>query len=638
MDLVIDDVDFDVPVETRQYTWGELNTLFMNEETESISDVSSDEEFDFDDMDVAGKDDGDGVDGGGGGGSSDLFQVPGLKPEYKLFPYQQNTVMWMRDREFDGLPPNSLTTDFSRAPGGIVSLEMGLGKTIIALALGAISRDRDRNERLGPTLWVVEKSKLYDIPREIEKFFGDSISYMVFYKEELGSKMDETERDVFIQGRDLVITTYDTVRIGYQSNNIAREVVQYNARTGNVDRLERVGMRHPENADNPDSYGKEILFRTPWARIVADESQKFRNPKSKLYESMMALPGKYRWCLTGTPVMNNTYDLYSSLSFCGYEGTYRWQQWTENTYRNHKCYRMILQMNTKQAGVKLPEIIKHEVLIELQGEERQAYDHWRRGTEMVYRKFRWEGEVSFASMLTCFVRLRQMCIAGYMTTENSKETKAKQRENAQQDELEWRRIFDEMNGGLTTWIYDRFGTAGIESAKVRRTVQIVKDELKDGQKCLIFSNFRGSLDLVEFALKLNIMGIRIARIDGGVTGKRRDWEIEMFKENPNVNVFLMTYGTGSKGLNLTEANHVVFMEPWWCPQIQLQAQKRAHRIGQTDDVHVYYLVAQDTIEERILQVQEEKLRLAENLLSKSRKVSAARPDAALIGRILGMRF
>ena len=150
-----------------------------------------------------------------------------------------------------------------------------------------------------------------------------------------------------------------------------------------------------------------------------------------------------------------------------------------------------------------------------------------------------------------------------------------------------------------------------ESAKIDELLKIVEETKANGHKMLIFTTYKKALDLI--IPKLNNIGISSYYIDGSVSSKKRMELVEKFN-NDNTDVFIITLKAGGTGLNLTSATVVIHLDLWWNPQTENQATDRAHRIGQKNTVEVIRLITKGTIEERILELQNKKRKLAELLI------------------------
>ena len=150
-----------------------------------------------------------------------------------------------------------------------------------------------------------------------------------------------------------------------------------------------------------------------------------------------------------------------------------------------------------------------------------------------------------------------------------------------------------------------------ESAKFELLTEILDTLLAEGHKALVYSQFVEVLKLVR--KHLDERGVRYAYLDGQT--RDRHGQVDLFQNDPNVPFFLLSLKAGGVGLNLTAAEYVIHLDPWWNPAVEMQAADRAHRIGQENPVFIYKFIARDTVEEKILQLQEQKRGLVEQLIS-----------------------
>ena len=150
-----------------------------------------------------------------------------------------------------------------------------------------------------------------------------------------------------------------------------------------------------------------------------------------------------------------------------------------------------------------------------------------------------------------------------------------------------------------------------DSGKLEDVMHMVKSTVSEGHKILIFSQFVKHLSIVrEF---LNEEEIQYAYLDGAT--KDRQEQVTLFQEDPNIRVFLISLKAGGVGLNLTKAEYVFLLDPWWNPAVESQAIDRAHRIGQQNKVIIYKFITRETVEEKIMALQERKMALAGELIS-----------------------
>jgi hypothetical protein len=188
---------------------------------------------------------------------------------------------------------------------------------------------------------------------------------------------------------------------------------------------------------------------------------------------------------------------------------------------------------------------------------------------------------------------------------------------------------------VLAWLRNESGTAGTRSSKITEIVRILRG-IPAGEKAIIFSTFASTLDLIASACRQRLPGVGFVQIDGTIKGQRREAVLNKFKANPSVRLLLMTYRIGSEGLNLTVATHVICVEPWWTNAVHDQAEARAWRTGQTEDVHVYRVYVRDSIEERILDICSQKTEISQKMLGGASKKGTGL-DRETLGRILGLR-
>ena len=155
------------------------------------------------------------------------------------------------------------------------------------------------------------------------------------------------------------------------------------------------------------------------------------------------------------------------------------------------------------------------------------------------------------------------------------------------------------------------GVDAAGSSKVEALLGALEDVVAGGHKALVFSQWTQFLDRIESSI--GAAGFSSVRLDGAT--RDRAAVVDRFQQDPDVSVFLISLQAGGTGLNLTAADHVFFMDPWWNPAVEQQAADRAHRIGQDRPVMVYRLVSKDTVEERVLALQERKRGLADATLA-----------------------
>lgn len=555
------------------------------------------------------------------------FKLEGLPllAQYRLHPHQVKALTWMLERE------QNLHYGIR---GGILSLEMGLGKSLTAIAHSIITGKGEY-----PTLIIASKTVLHQAWKSdgFEKFFADNdIKILYLHKDFLGKDIKYITRKSILE-YDFVLTTYDVCVRVCNDKEYFKDVCVIGEEGLHMGKTIEIQCRTKSQANKPDVIGEEVIYGTPWHRVFCDESQKFANPTTKIYRAMMTIYGDYKWCLSGTPIRNYTTDIWAQLRFCGYTGVNSRMDWKRKgqiKYKEHQLSNSVLCMTTTDAGVIIPpcEIVRHD--LKHSEMEEQIYRYVLGTAKTLYDQML-NGLVKFSNILAIFTRLRQCCIAPYLMTARAKREKLIGTE-ALDDEGALAKLQELLNTSpLGKWVYDRNGGSGINSTKIREIVSTVKSV--PDEKFIIFSKFTSCLDLVAGSLDVNAPDIQYVQVDGDNTGEERSILLDSFKNDPDVHVLLLSYTVGSEGLNLTQATRVICIEPWWSPTVIRQAVKRAWRPGQTKTVYQHDLIMKDTIEQKILEICNEKDKLADHYLkgSEYKMKKHVGLDKVTLGRILG---
>jgi len=339
----------------------------------------------------------------------------------------------------------------------------------------------------------------------------------------------------------------------------------------------------------------EELGRREWDAVVLDEAQVIKNPDSQAAKAAGQLRARFRVALTGTPVENRLEELWSQIHFTnpGFLGTRRD---FETRYAKpigsgdeeaaaHLRQRLrpfLLRRLKRDVAPELPPRTDMTLYCELRKEERALYDAINAATrEDVLARLSAGGNVLEA--LEALLRLRQAAC----------------------------------HPALVPGQAGRHGAQS--SSKLELLVDRLEQVLADGHKALVFSQWTSFLDLVEPQLRQS--DVRFARLDGSTRDRRG--VVQSFQDPEGPPVLLVSLRAGGTGLNLTAADHIFLLDPWWNPAVEDQAADRAHRIGQDRPVMVYRLVAEETVEERIVALQERKRALAEAALSDSARGAAS---------------
>jgi SNF2 family DNA or RNA helicase len=321
------------------------------------------------------------------------------------------------------------------------------------------------------------------------------------------------------------------------------------------------------------------LAQVAWDIVILDESQTIKNPDSQVARAAFGLRATTKLCLTGTPVENRLSELWSLMRFAapGLLGTRadfaaRYaapiERGDEAAAERLRARLRPFLLRRKKADVltDLPPRSEAVLYCELSEEERSLYDVVRAATKKEVVQKLAEGAGVLAA-LEALLRLRQAACHPALLP----------------------------------------GRAADTSAKVERLVASLEEIAEEGHRALVFSQWTSLLDRVE--PELDRAGLGHLRLDGST--KDREAVVKAFQDAGGPPVLLLSLTAGGVGLNLTAADHVFLLDPWWNPAVEEQAADRAHRIGQDKPVIVYRLVAKDTVEERILELQDKKRRIAE---------------------------
>ena len=340
---------------------------------------------------------------------------------------------------------------------------------------------------------------------------------------------------------------------------------------------------------------EEILAGRTWDTLVLDEAQAIKNPESQVAQAAFGMTAGWRVTLSGTPVENRLDELWSQMHFLnrGLLGGRR--DFQERVGKpvaegiegaaarlRDRIRPFVLRRLKRDVAPELPPRIDAVLYCTLGDEERRVYDAVRAATlNEVVAKLREGGSVLAA--LEALLRLRQAAC----------------------------------HPGLVP------GQIAETSSKVERLRESLETVLAEGHKALVFSQWTSLLDRIE--PHLSAASIPFTRLDGGTVD--RAGVVSRFQDPSGPPVLLISLKAGGTGLNLTAADHVFLMDPWWNPAVEDQAADRAHRIGQDRTVMVYRLVAEETIEERILALQSAKRSIADAALGEAeRAASLTRED------------
>ncbi|MFZ9596470.1 MAG: DEAD/DEAH box helicase [Bdellovibrionia bacterium] len=334
----------------------------------------------------------------------------------------------------------------------------------------------------------------------------------------------------------------------------------------------------------------EVLTQEPWAMILLDEAQSIKNPESQTAQAAHRLKAPFRLALSGTPVENHLTDLWSLFEFLNPGLLGSLSDFKENRTPLHQLQRKIkpfvLRRLKKEVAPELPPKTETTLYCELEPKERDLYDSFIASTRSeVLDQLEHQGSVLLA--LELLLRLRQACC---------------------HPDLAQKTRISELKTPST-----KTHQAFQPSSKIRLLMEKLNESIENQHRSLVFSQWTAHLDLIEEALKQ--AHIRFLRLDGST--RNRGEVVSQFQTDPTIPVLLISLKAGGTGLNLTAADHVYLMDPWWNPAVENQAADRVHRIGQENPVLIHHLVAQNTVEEKIMALQKEKQKLAQAVLAGS---------------------
>ena len=423
--------------------------------------------------------------------------------------------------------------------GGILADDMGLGKTVQALTM--LEQYKKTNGTL-TAIVICPTTLIYNWKNEIKKFTPNLTYHIHHGNVRLRSKEELLKSNV-------IITTYGTLR-------------------------------------SDINLFLSILFDY----VVLDESQAIKNPSSKVTKAATLLTAKNRLCMSGTPLQNNTFDIFAQMNFLnpGLLGSIEFfrnefatpiDKFGEPEQKEHLrklLYPFILRRTKEQVAKDLPEKTETILFCEMENEQRVIYDSYRNiYRDKILGAIDQQGiEKSQLTILQGLMKLRQICDSPAILNEDEK-----------------------------------YANHSIKLDELSREVS----ENIGQHKALIFSQFLGMLSLIKE--KLKEQNVAFEYFDGSTSAPERERAIQNFQNNDECRVFLISLKAGGVGLNLTAADYVYIVDPWWNPAVEQQAIDRTHRIGQTKNIFAYRMICVDTIEDKILQLQERKKILAKELIA-----------------------
>jgi superfamily II DNA or RNA helicase len=451
---------------------------------------------------------------------------------------------------------------------GILADDMGLGKTIQTLAHLLIEKQQGRLTQ--PVLIVAPTSVIFNWANEIEKF-TPQLSYQVLH----GSKrhqhfgcLEPVEGDKNLESKvDIIITSYALI------------------------------------TKDLDLYAEKNFYY-----LVLDEAHYIKNTKTKLYQAFLTLKAQHKLCLTGTPMENHLGEFWAQFNFLlpGFLGGQR--QFTKlfrtpiekhgelerKQLLNQRIKPFILRRTKDKIATELPPKTEIVQTLRIEGKQAELYESVRLAMDSRLKDIIADKGLkrSQIEVLDALLKLRQVCNhPKLLSLEGAKKVN--------------------------------------QSAKLDYLMETLPEQIDEGRKILIFSQFTSMLALIEE--ELIEAGIAYVKLTGSTTNRQE--VVDKFQAG-EVPVFLISLRAGGVGLNLTAADTVIHFDPWWNPAVENQATDRAHRIGQDKPVFVYKLIIENSIEEKIQKIQQNKAELAKALLSEEVSDSKLSLTDDILGSLL----
>ena len=346
------------------------------------------------------------------------------------------------------------------------------------------------------------------------------------------------------------------------------------------------------------------LLQTDWQILILDEAQAIKNADSQSARTVREFNARMNICLSGTPIENHLGELWALYDFLlpGLLGSkQQFKRWFQDPIQIHKDFArqqllleritpVLLRRSKSKVLPQLPPKITQMETIELTEEQQTIYQDIEQQMRQSLRDtIQQRGvEGSRLHILNALTRLRQVCCDPRL-------------------------------------LADRPNTSLAQSAKLQRLIEMLEEMIEQGRRILIFSQFTSLLSLLEMELKKRSMDYAL------LTGqtRQREQQVERFQQGKAA-LFLISLKAGGSGLNLTRADTVIHYDPWWNPAVENQATDRAHRIGQHQSVMVYKLIAANTIEQKIIEMQQDKQLIADNLLEDGSLQSPGDNDLDLV--------
>ncbi|TLD39477.1 putative snf2 family helicase protein [Venturia nashicola] len=565
----------------------------------------------------------------------------------QLLPYQLQGLKWLLSKENPVIPafrsknvvqlwqryerdPNMLTNVASNfsvqsatlklASGGILADDMGLGKTLQMISLIMADRESSHQKQgvSGASLILAPLSVMSNWSQQMEKHVKPEHALRVLTYH--GPKREKLDLKT-IGNYDVVITTYETMM------------------------SEFFATKTPV----PRASG---LFSITWRRLILDEGHQIRNPRTKKAVAACELLAQSRWVLTGTPIVNTLKDLFSLVKFLGLSGGLdKYEIFnaalirpvTQGSEQGSRILQILMRdiclrrrKDMSFIDLKLPELSIYVHRVDFLPHEDEMYKSLKAEAEGTLKEYRTQAATAgvnaskeYRFLLEILLRMRQVCNHSKLCGEGRIKALPDLGNNVMLDLTpENKKLLQEM---LQLNIDSQEDCPGLESVNklVRPAAQAPEIEIDPNEssskveallsilaasrkkdpatKTVVFSQWTRFLDVIQVQLEKH--GFKFVRIDGSMPPLARDASLSALDNDPECTIMLASLAVCSVGLNLVAANQAILSDTWWAPAIEHQAIDRIHRLGQKKETTVFRLVMNGSIEERVLDIQEEKTKL-----------------------------
>lgn len=543
----------------------------------------------------------------------DQVDPTGLKPAFfksPLFSYQVEGVRFLEEKG-----------------SAVLVYEMGLGKTCMVLAticnyINKCRLEKNAVEAKRPHLIVLPKSVLVSWTTDIQKFVDQRASGISMYCISDKKAVSKEDAEAIRNGNyELVLIGYEKLRSEFMKLVKPLDILpkKFNFMKARSIQLvmssiakypeEHKGIPCPFQIDETGvgttTIGKHWLFGTQWSTMVLDEAHQIRNAAAQVFLACCAVQAQRRYFVSGTPLHNKCDDVYNAFRFIRAPGLMNLQEWGKGYTFDQAGHlselaKKFLKWKKKDdidSIEQVPLRVFHYKVSFDTPEEAAVYKFCEESMGKLAREAMeckrnhiTSGEEGFVGAMHLFdaiLKARQVCNAPCIA-----------------DLSKFKGQAPPVDPDPNSW-------ARRNSTKMKALRNVIKDHVGDGVKFIVFSNMLESLEIAIEVMKE--MGIKCVKLTGDMSAEAREKAIKTYKTDPSVQCFAISLKAGGLGLNLEEAERVIILDPWWNPQMILQAIKRAHRINSKKEVRATMISIAGTVEEVMLVKAESKKKLADDL-------------------------